>query len=58
MTHFESYAELNERLLRCILTGRSETKDANEIRKQMDEHWKQMSSIEQDLMRKKCEGRA
>lgn len=57
MTLFQEYAELNDQLLRCILTGRSETKEANEIRDQMDKRWKMLSFTEQELMRKRNEAR-
>lgn len=57
MNHFESYSKLNERLLGIIFSGKSESLEADKLRNEMDDHWKQMSSVEQDLMRKKCEGR-
>lgn len=55
MTHFESYAELNDQLLRFILTGKGDTTEADNVRDRMDEHWKQMSLTEQELMRKRNE---
>jgi hypothetical protein len=55
MTHFESYAQFNDQLLGFIMKGQGDSNAADIVRDQMDEHWKQMSLTEQELMRKRNE---
>ena len=55
-TLFEQYISLNDQLLCFILQGGSESKQANEIRKNMDSVWKQLSLTEQRLAKEKLEG--
>lgn len=49
--HFEAYSFLNDQLLRCIMTGKSESAEAEAIRDQMDIHWKHLSLTQQEAMR-------
>lgn len=51
VNHFAAYSGLNDQLLRCIMTGKSESDEAEFIRDQMDYHWRRMSLTEQELMR-------
>lgn len=53
--HFKVYGQLNDQLLGFILSGRSDTKEADDIRDQMDSHWAKMSKHEQDMMRRRNE---
>jgi len=55
-TLFEQYISLNDQLLCYIMQGGSESKQANEIRSNMDRVWKQLSLIEQQLAKEKLEG--
>lgn len=57
MTPFECYAMWNDELLKCIMTGRAESTDADIIRGNMDRYWAMMTPEEQDQMRKRNEGR-
>ena len=49
---FGAYSALNDQLLRCIMTGKSESAEAEAIRDQMDDLWKKMSLPEQDAIRR------
>ena len=49
---FEAYSALNDQLLRCIMTGKGESAEADAIRDQMDEHWYKMSLTQQDAIRR------
>lgn len=49
---FESYNALNEQLLRCIMTGKGDSKEADDIRDQMDVYWYKMSAAQQDAIRR------
>jgi hypothetical protein len=53
--HFLAYEIYNEQLLRLIMTGKGDSKEADDIRDQMDTHWYRMSEEEQDEMRKQNE---
>lgn len=56
-THFDQYSKLNDKLLRLILSGKGESREANDVRNEMDVHWFAMTDMEQDLMRKHNERR-
>lgn len=49
---FESYCELNDQLLKYILSGAGNSDKADAIRDQMDDHWYKMSNAQQDAIRK------
>lgn len=57
MTPFECYAMWNDELLKCIMSGRAESTDADVIRSEMDKCWAKMTPTEQDKMRRRNEGR-
>jgi hypothetical protein len=49
---FEAYSDLNDRLLRCIMSGKGESEEADKLRDLMDDHWYKMSIAEQDAIRR------
>ncbi len=51
MNHFEEYQSLNQSLLQFIITGESDSDDADTVRDMMDIHWGRMSKEEQKLAR-------
>ena len=54
---FEAYSALNDQLLRCIMTGKGESEEADAIRDQMDDLWKKMSLTQQDAIRRHNEAK-